>query len=227
MKEKEGFRYQKCYVALTLPGGFHQDFRDLLEEIRTIDPELRTVDPKRPHITILRMGSLNDQDKPLAERIIGMGTARLWGNELHIGGMGTFKDEISLQPDILYLKVKCSKVLSDAHNILKQNLAPFINHAEYFPFIPHVTIAHILGKKHCQETFKSAQEDLKKLLAAVSWDWKIEELALYGRDTTKIPCYSSPINIFRAEAKCHPDQEVDLLRVEKDYMHPSAIPQTL
>lgn len=204
MKEKQLFRYQKCYVALTLPVELHQDFRDLLNEIRVADPELRTVNPKRPHITILRMGNLDDHNKPTAERIIEMGVSKLWGSELHIGGMGTFKDETTLQPDILYLKVTCPKVLIDSHNILQENLAPFINHPEYFPFVPHVTLAHILNRKFCQKTFKTAEDDLRKLLKAVSWNYQIEELALFGMDITKRPCYSSPIKIFSSKSSDPP-----------------------
>lgn len=193
-------RYQKCYVALTLDSQFLPDFENLLKEVRILDPNLRTVDPKRPHITLLRMGNLSESQKPLAEKIIEVGVSGLWGRKIRAGGMGVFKDDISGTPDILYLKVRCRK-LNEASNILKENLSSFVNRKEYFPYVPHITLAHILNKKSYQETFESASKELKEALSTVKWNYKIEEVVLFGRDAKKVPSHPEPVTVFNKRSE--------------------------
>ena len=55
-----------------------------------------------------------------------------------------------------------------------------------FPFHPHMTVGRIKTTQ-AQESFKLSEKKLKLKLNTINWSFKVNELALYGVDSTKSP----------------------------------------
>lgn len=172
-------RYSGCYIAIPVPEQFHPEYRKLLYEVGRIAPNLRLDKPDNPHITVLHMGRVKEEDLSFVKHVTLDETREMSSAQLSIGGRGYFSDRDSNRPNVLYLKVKSPPELVRTHNALRNRLHLYMG-GQYFGYTPHVTVAFV-DSLSGEESFLG-KKPIKRLLDGVSWTFNLSELVLFGKD---------------------------------------------
>lgn len=174
--------YTSCFLGIPLPQEYMNEFRQLLYDIHAIDPFIETAQSQTPHVTIYY---LNMQSQYLLEEIdkkIQPFSDILNKTVFTIGGSGYFTNDNS---KILFLDVTSSEALIDYRDKVSEVLKKYSASDNSLPFHPHVTVGRIKSIQK-KESFKSKEEIMARL-NMVQWNFKLNEIALYGVDSTKSP----------------------------------------
>lgn len=175
--------YTSCCLGIPLPQEYISEFDLLLRDIHIIDSSIEIVQPQTPHITIYY---LNKQSQYLLEEIdkkIQPFTEILNGIALTIGGFGCFTKD---NPKVLFLDVIYPKALIEYRNKVSEVLKEYGASDNSLPFNPHMTVGRI-NSIQAKQSLKKNEKEIVARLNRTRWGFEINEIALYGVDSTKSP----------------------------------------
>jgi 2'-5' RNA ligase len=184
--------YTSYFLGIPLTQKYLKEFGQLLDDIREIDSSIETVHPQTPHITLYYLNKqyqylLNENNKkiqPLNEILKNL--------TLTIGGLDYFTKD---SPKVLFLDVKYPKALIYYRNKVLEILERYSASDNILPFHPHMTV----GRKKTiqgQQNFKENEKEIMARLEKIRWNFKINEIIIYGVDFTKSPEYQEKLLSF-------------------------------
>ena len=175
--------YTSYFLGIPLPQIYLKEFSQLLNEINTIDSSIETVHPQTPHVTIYYLNKqsqyaleeINSAIKPISD-ILNKAI-------LPIGGFDYLTKD---SPKVLFLDVKYSKALIDYRNKVSEVLGKYSASDNNLPFHPHMTVGRIKSIQG-QKNFNKNRNEILARLEKIHWEFQINEIILYGVDSTKLP----------------------------------------
>lgn len=181
--------YTSCFVGISLPDIYQQEFEDLLSDLSTIVPQLEIVHPATPHITVYYLDDQSQFNLPAIAESVKSKIDILTGTEISVSGFGYFRGD---DPRVLFLDVKYPKDFRDFNQALEQKLTKYFAEDNKLPFQPHMTVARLYAPE-AQQAYKKSADQIKSRLNAVKWTFLIKEVVLYGVDSTKHPQFQEKL----------------------------------
>lgn len=175
--------YTSCFLGIPLPQEYLREFEQLLDDIHSLDFSIETVLPQTPHVTICYLNRQSQYSLEEINKKIQPFTESLNEIKLRIGGFGYFTEDNSR---VLFLHVTYPKALIEYKNKVSEALREFSGIDNSLSFHPHMTIGRIKNAL-TQQSFKKNEEKLSLRLNSIHWDFKINEIVIYGVDSTKSP----------------------------------------
>ena len=121
------------------------------------------------------MEEINDAIKPFSNILNKVA--------LKIEGFNYFTKD---NPKVLFLDVKYPKALINFKNKVSEVLGKYSAADNNLPFRPHMTIGRIKTIQG-QQSFKENGNEILARLERIRWSFKVNEIILYGVDSTKSP----------------------------------------
>ena len=164
--------FYDCFLAITLPDKFRNDFKLLLKQVTNISPEFEITDLV-PHITIEYFGDQTEDNLKAVIQKAKVNLGLIKGIKLYIEGLGFFNED---DPFVFYLDVKHSSNLN--------NFVEVFERKDDLPFHAHMTVAR-MNSREAKKTFEENKDNLRALLDKINWQFEVDKLDLYIRDDEK------------------------------------------
>lgn len=181
--------YSSYFIGIPLPEKYQKDFEYLQTDVSQISPLFKTTHPKSPHITVYYLAKQSQSALPGIMEEVKKHIEILKGAKLKVGGFGYFGEN---KPRILFVDVQYPPELQELNKLLSKRLSAYSSADNKLPFHPHLTLAWV-GDPKAQEAFKASQLELSSRLKEVNWTFDINEVVLYGVNTSQKPEYHERI----------------------------------
>lgn len=181
--------YTSCFLGIPLPIEYQNEFKELLSDIKTLDPNLEIVYAETPHITIYYFDKQPKGKLPELIRRTSCYASVPKGANLKVGGLGFFSIG---NPKVLFLDIGYPHVLADFNKVISKEFSDLFAEEDNLEFRPHMTVARMRNEA-AQASFVSNKIKLEERLSQASWDFPVTELVIYGVDSTKRPEYQEKI----------------------------------
>ncbi len=185
-------KYTSYFIGIPLPEKHQEKFETLLKELFHINSEFEATYQNTPHITVFYLDKQSQFNLPeIAEQVKSKLT--IFKNaEITVEGSGYF---VGNNQRVVFLNIAYPDSLREFNGAIAQTLIKFTAADSDLPFHPHMTIGKI-RTANTQESEKGALLDLERKINQVHWTFPIEEIALYGVDSTKKPEHQEKIIVF-------------------------------
>lgn len=182
--------FNTCFIGISLPEKYQQDFENLLEHLSAKNPLLDTTyEIKTPHITLCFLDKQSQDNLPKIAEDVKKHLGLLKDTHLKVGGMGYFGGD---DPRVLFLNVDYPNQLNTFNTEITKELLKYSATDNNLPFHPHLTLAWI-ETPEAKQSFKENQENIKFLLDKINWEFNLTEITLYGVDSSKTPQYQEKL----------------------------------
>lgn len=179
------------FLAIPLPLEYQPGYENLLQDLSHIDSVMEMAYAKTPHITLYYFvkeakADLLQITSKIKEHLKLLKDVRLIINGLRLLGGSDQK--------LVTLDIKYPSALDEFNQAMRYEFKNYSAEDNDWPFTPHLTIARLWYSAEIKngEHFKQ----VKTKLDQINWDFKIEQVVLYGADSTQHPEFQSPEVIF-------------------------------
>lgn len=174
--------FTSYFIAIPLPAQFQSDYEQFLESVKIKCPEIHVASATSPHITVYYLSKSIENALNNVTHRVKAEAAALKGKMIKIHGLGVFTPE---SPKSLYLDVEHTKAMEEMNQSFEEVLKNFSGPSNDYIFVPHLTFGKV--DEIDPEVWPKYQRALKKLANAITWEFPITELTIYGADSTQTP----------------------------------------
>lgn len=167
--------YLRLFIALPLPDAIKASLHTCQSQLKEHldNPSIRWIPPEQWHITLVFLGTVASEKRPLIEFAMAQAMHKSKAFELAISHLGTFP---SLQrPSVLWLGLEGqTEKLQQLHHRLRQHLSTLFR-SEERSFKAHITLARLKQSGMGKEVMKAIAAT-----PAPQQSWQTTEIRLYS-----------------------------------------------
>lgn len=168
-------KYTSCFVAIPLPGQYHQEQRQLGDALWKVDNGITPKKTRIPHITIGFLTKLTQQELNIVEQVLRHQSDAWRGTRLTVGGFGFFDEN---NPELIYLQVSDREPLLGMRRFMEEHPEIPVPGVPY-PYEPHLSLGVLT--KEAKGRFGQTRPLLQALVdSAKSWSFRVAEIGIYG-----------------------------------------------
>lgn len=142
-----------------------------------------------PHVTVCYLDKQSQFSLNEISKLIESSAIILSKSNLKVGGFNYFTKE---NPEVLFLDIDYPASLTNFNIKTSKLLMEYCASDNKLPFSPHMTAGRIKSKQ-AKESFNENKEKLSSRLNMINWNFKVNEIVLYGVDSTKSPEYQEKL----------------------------------
>lgn len=173
--------YFSCFIGVPLDSEFRHNFEQTQKKLRQYIPKADFTEPRTAHLTLYYLGRQSTKSIEDISNIIYEDVDIIKGEKLKVGKEGLFysRQESKQVPYVIYLEVEHTDKLLDLKEHLSSHLETY-NKEDDRVYIPHITLARLKSEESVEQ-YESNSEEIKSLLAEITWGFKLREIFIYGK----------------------------------------------